>query len=648
MQSRSIRLDPLKGEYSVSVSLYRRYRPRSFDEVAGQETVVEVLKKALQRDQVAHAWLFSGPRGCGKTSAARLLAKALNCTQLKDGYEPCGECLQCVSIGAGDSLDVVEIDGASNNGVEEIRELKTHVSLSPFSAKWKVYIIDEVHMLSISAFNALLKTLEEPPPFVVFILATTEPHKVPVTIRSRCQHIPFHRIELRAICSRLEAVAEKEGVPADPRALREIARHADGALRDALSLMEQALSLGNGEVSMEAADRLLGGGTLSDLERWIASLKENNVQPFLFLEEMFQKGASPQRVVEGVFLLFRNLWAVKRWGRPVLEALSLAGSEMEFLCEEAASWKESQLSEMMLFCSKLIPQVRAGLRSDVLSGLLAAKGLECRSFAEGPRANVKEEAPALRPEPPVVSPARPAQRVEDVTEAGIRSARPFELPSKPVALPSKTEASSRLPAMIAEPSPEESVPFEGGPSEAGWRELEKRLFEKNLPLYCLLVGSSIAVEDNVLEIRFPEEAGYCFTVLSSERNCHILASEAKKLLGPQTELFLLWRGDRRPCSGNGGTKDDEDSPSWNEPASPPYLFKPPEDLQEKENERSLSGTAEGGEPPRSSGAAAAKEAGLPFEGLVNEVLKWSEGEVILVKREEHEEEPPPAGETEQI
>ena len=163
-QSRSIRLDPLKGEYSVSVSLYRRYRPRSFDEVAGQETVVEVLKKALQRDQVAHAWLFSGPRGCGKTSAARLLAKALNCTQLKDGYEPCGECLQCVSIGAGDSLDVVEIDGASNNGVEEIRELKTHVYLSPFSAKWKVYIIDEVHMLSISAFNALLKTLEEPPP----------------------------------------------------------------------------------------------------------------------------------------------------------------------------------------------------------------------------------------------------------------------------------------------------------------------------------------------------------------------------------------------------------------------------------------------------------------------------------------------------
>ena len=643
MQFRSIRLDPLKGEYSVSVSLYRRYRPRSFDEVAGQETVVEVLKKALQREQVAHAWLFSGPRGCGKTSAARLLAKALNCTQLKDGYEPCGECAQCMSIGAGDSLDVVEIDGASNNGVEEIRELKTHVSLSPFSAKWKVYIIDEVHMLSISAFNALLKTLEEPPPFVVFILATTEPHKVPVTIRSRCQHIPFHRIELRAICSRLELVADKEGVPFDPRAVREIARHADGALRDALSLMEQALSLGNGEVSMEAADRLLGGGTLSDLERWIASLKEENVRPFLFLEEMFQKGASPQRVVEGVFLLFRNLWAVKRWGRPVLEALSLAESEMEFLCEEAAVWTESQLSEMMLFCSKLIPQVRTGLRSDVLSGLLAAKGLECRSSSEGSRPSLKEKAHTPRPEPPEVPPARPALRAEDARGAEVRGTPPFEPPSK-------AEAPARLSAPTAEPSREESVPFEGGSSEAGWRELEKRLFEKNLPLYCLLVGSSIAVEESALEIRFPEDAGYCFTVLSSERNCHILASEAKKLLGPEAELFLLWRNDRRPCSGNGGTNTDEDVPSWSEPVAPQYLFKPPEDLQERENERAFSGagTGEGVAPPRSPGTAAAKEAGLPFEGLVNEVLKWSEGEVILVKREEHEEEPPPAGETEQI
>ncbi|MDI9370664.1 MAG: DNA polymerase III subunit gamma/tau, partial [Synergistota bacterium] len=314
----------------MSVSLYRRYRPQTFEEIAGQETVVDVLKKTLQRGKIGHAWLFSGPRGCGKTSAARLLAKALNCLDLKDGYEPCGSCEQCVSISAGESLDVIEIDGASNNGVEEIRELKTHVSLSPFSAKWKVYIIDEVHMLSISAFNALLKTLEEPPPLVAFILATTEPHKIPATIRSRCQHIPFQRIDMRSMCARLEQVAVEEKAPFDPEAIRELARNSDGALRDALSLMEQAMTLGNGEVSKEAVDSLLGGGTLSDLERWVASIKEEEVEPFACLVSMFQKGASPQRIVEGVFLLFRNLWAVKRWGELVIEPLFLSVSEADF------------------------------------------------------------------------------------------------------------------------------------------------------------------------------------------------------------------------------------------------------------------------------------------------------------------------------
>ncbi len=627
----------LKGEYSVSVSLYRRYRPRTFNEIAGQETVVDVLKKVLQRDQVAHAWLFSGPRGCGKTSAARLLAKALNCTQLRDGFEPCGECDQCLSIGAGDSLDVVEIDGASNNGVEEIRELKTHVSLSPFSARWKVYIIDEVHMLSISAFNALLKTLEEPPSFVVFILATTEPHKVPVTIRSRCQHIPFHRIEMRAICSRLEHVASAEGIPFDPGAVREIARHADGALRDALSLMEQAISLGNGAVSMEAADRLLGGGTLSDLERWISSLKENTVRPFLFLEEMFRKGASPQRVVEGIFLLFRNLWAVKRWGKPVLEALSLSDSEMEFLHGEVAAWTENQLSEMMLYCSRLIPQVRTGLRSDVLSGLLAAKGLESRVSSDEPRIHEREQRDVARErfEIPLPLPVRGAPPRDEET--------PPSVPPPPPS-PRAEDRPERAVPPAPEPQGEETPPLEGGPSETMWREVERRLFTHNLPLYCLLADVSLAVEESVVEIRFPDDAGYCFTVLSLERNSHALASEAGKLLGSKTELFLLWKGERRRCRGDDPSQKEASSSSWKEPAAAPFLFKTPEGLQQKEEERASQGTA-GGETSHPSKAA---EPGLPFEGLVNEVLKWSEGEVILVKREEHEEEPPPAGEADQI
>ena len=187
---------------------------------------------------------------------------------------------------------MIEIDGASNNGVEEIRELKTHVSLSPFSSKWKIYIIDEVHMLSIPAFNALLKTLEEPPAFVLFILATTEPFKVPATIRSRCQHIPFRRIEVRDISARLAEVAEMEHVSWEEGAVREIARQADGALRDALSMMEQALSLGDGALTVESVDRLLGGGALSDIERWVASAGEDSAKPSSSLKRCL-KGASP-------------------------------------------------------------------------------------------------------------------------------------------------------------------------------------------------------------------------------------------------------------------------------------------------------------------------------------------------------------------
>lgn len=581
----------------MSVSLYRRYRPQTFEEIAGQETVVDVLKKTLQRGKIGHAWLFSGPRGCGKTSAARLLAKALNCLDLKDGYEPCGSCEQCVSISAGESLDVIEIDGASNNGVEEIRELKTHVSLSPFSAKWKVYIIDEVHMLSISAFNALLKTLEEPPPLVAFILATTEPHKIPATIRSRCQHIPFQRIDMRSMCARLEQVAVEEKAPFDPEAIRELARNSDGALRDALSLMEQAMTLGNGEVSKEAVDSLLGGGTLSDLERWVASIKEEEVEPFACLVSMFQKGASPQRIVEGVFLLFRNLWAVKRWGELVIEPLFLSVSEADFLSREVDEWTLEQLSEMMLYCSKLIPQVRTGMRTDVLSGLLAAKVLECRALATLPPAEVRlEERPrSVRDDVPA-KPTPPAEKAEPVPK-----------PAAPV----RTAAAESPPALQKEPAP----PRDGPLSEEAWREFERHLFSDHLHLGCLLVEAEIELKGDVAEITLPDDAAYGFATLSSERNGHQLLSAARGVLGKDKELLVKWRDE----SCRYGEEDPEaETPNADEATTepPPAERKPRPPAVER---------------PRSVPAGQER---LPFEDLVDEVLRWTDGEVVMVKREE--------------
>ena len=294
----------------MSLSLYRKYRPQNFSSVVGQKAAIDVITNALAKNRPGHAYLFSGSRGCGKTSVARIFAKALNCLD-PQGVEPCEKCSNCVAITAGESLDVIEIDGASNNGVEEIRELKSNVTLAPFSSKYKIYIIDEVHMLSQAAFNALLKTLEEPPEHVIFIMATTEPHKVPVTIRSRCQHIPFHSIGAHDIFTRLQEICGLENVQAEDSALWEISRQADGALRDALSLLEQVISSGN--VTLSSVELAFGVGSRSSFEKWVISLRENQEEAYIILKKMFDSGASPVRVFEEIFSLVRDLWLVSKW-----------------------------------------------------------------------------------------------------------------------------------------------------------------------------------------------------------------------------------------------------------------------------------------------------------------------------------------------
>ena len=269
----------------MSVSLYRKYRPQTFSDLIGQIPAVSVLTSAIIKGRAGHAYLFSGSRGCGKTSAARIFAKAVNCSD-RQGSEPCGKCRNCVEITAGESLDVIEIDGASNNGVDNIRGLKENIALAPFNSPRKIYIIDEVHMLSQGAFNALLKTLEEPPEHVIFIMATTEPHKVPVTIRSRCQHIPFRSISPDDIFARLEYVCVSEGITYEPEALREISRQSDGALRDALSLLEQVSASGN--VTLETVEATFGTGSRPAFERWITGLRERPEDAYTGLKSMFE------------------------------------------------------------------------------------------------------------------------------------------------------------------------------------------------------------------------------------------------------------------------------------------------------------------------------------------------------------------------
>lgn len=287
------------------ISLYRKYRPHNFDNLVGQDHVKITLMNAFKSGHVSHAYLFTGPRGTGKTSTARLLAKALNCTNLKDSFEPCGECEFCKEIGEGRLIDLIEIDAASNRGIDEVRDLKEKINFAPTRSKVKVYIIDEVHMMTKEAFNALLKTLEEPPAHAYFILATTEAHKIPETIISRCQRFDFKRITTKALMTRLGYIAQLEGIAADADALEAISKYVDGGLRDAIGLLEQ-LTLDN-KLSLERVQTLLGISGLSLLENMYGALMDNKTKEALgIINELHIQGSDFRQFSHEFIDLLRN------------------------------------------------------------------------------------------------------------------------------------------------------------------------------------------------------------------------------------------------------------------------------------------------------------------------------------------------------
>lgn len=284
-------------------ALYRKWRPRTFDDVVGQEAITDTLKNSLIRGKVSHAFLFAGPRGTGKTSCAKIFAKALNCLNLQEG-EPCNECSNCLDADQGAMPDIVEMDAASNNSVDEIRDLLDKVHYAPTEGKYKVYIIDEVHMLSISAFNALLKTLEEPPASVVFILATTELQKVPATIISRTQRYNFKRFSNEAMVQRMEYILGQEGVEYEDKALRVIAQVADGGMRDALSILDQLLSFEKSSVRYEDALEVTGFAAQEQVEKLLLALLNGDSQTALDLaKSAIQDGASAQNILNEIISL---------------------------------------------------------------------------------------------------------------------------------------------------------------------------------------------------------------------------------------------------------------------------------------------------------------------------------------------------------
>ena len=288
-----------------------RKRPQNFDQIVGQEFIVATLKSSIGDGRTAHAYLFSGPRGVGKTSAARVLAKALNCEK-GPTPEPCGRCTACTEITAGNSLDVIEIDGASNTSVNDVREIKDEVLFAPNGSRYKIYIIDEVHMLSNSAFNALLKTIEEPPPYIVFVFATTEVHKVPATIRSRCQHFNFRLISAPDIRDRLAEVVSEMGRTAEDEALLWIAREATGSLRDAYTLLDQTLSFSEDHITLERIKEKLGVVGRDELNEVVRQAVGGEVRRVLELTgEILQKGVAVEQFVIDLTEFFRDLLLIK-------------------------------------------------------------------------------------------------------------------------------------------------------------------------------------------------------------------------------------------------------------------------------------------------------------------------------------------------
>jgi DNA polymerase-3 subunit gamma/tau len=298
-------------EKMVYQALYRVWRPQRFEDMAGQEHITKTLKNALAKEQFSHAYLFNGPRGTGKTSAAKIVAKAINC-ELAPTDEPCNECPSCLAISEGRLSDVIEIDAASNNGVDEIREIRENVKYAPSSARYKVYIIDEVHMLSQGAFNALLKTLEEPPEHVIFILATTEPHKIPLTIISRCQRFDFKRIPLKSIVDRLTYIAQEQGIKASVEPLTLVAKASDGGMRDALSILDQVVAYATGEVTVEDVLEVTGLVSQGLISKVVYEVHQKNApEAVKAVNDLIDRGKDPEKFTEDLMHYYRDLLLYK-------------------------------------------------------------------------------------------------------------------------------------------------------------------------------------------------------------------------------------------------------------------------------------------------------------------------------------------------
>ncbi len=524
-------------------ALYRQWRPAHFDDFVGQESVIATLRNQVQSGRIAHAYLFCGSRGTGKTSAAKVLARAVNCEH-PDRGEPCGQCDTCRALLADNNLDIVEIDAASNNGVDEIRDLREKVKYPPQSGKFRVYIIDEVHMLSAGAFNALLKTLEEPPAHVVFILATTEPQKLPATILSRCQRFDFSRIPVKQIIGRLAQAAEGAGATASPAALERIARAAEGGMRDALSILDMCLSYADGTLQEDVVLQVLGASDRGFLFRFSGALLSGDAAACLsMVDELMQRGREPQVFARDLSGHLRALMLAQTCGDGLCELLDITSEDAAQYRAQVKDCSRTRLLRMLdvfLACEtdmKWASQPRIALEVAVVRACEPEDALTLSALVE--RVDLLEKKLAAgaftaAPSVPSAQQAQPAAQTQS----------PQQTQSAPKTAPVPKAPASAQPAEPA--SPGNTPPAGVRPPDDVWEAMTLDV-KRNSPMIfgSLIMGRYAGYKDGAYVLSFPKNPAVAIymNLLARDEKRAVIEQALQKAGGVPARLKIVQEGD---------------------------------------------------------------------------------------------------------
>ncbi len=539
------------------LSLYRKYRPEDFSDIVGQKHVVRTLRNALKHDRVAHAYLFAGPRGTGKTSTAKVFARALNCDNPGDDLEPCGLCNACQKIAKGNSIDVIEIDAASNRGIDEIRDLREKVKFYPGEGQYKVYIIDEVHMLTKGAFNALLKTLEEPPESVIFILATTEPHKVITTILSRCQRLDFSLLGISDIKQRLNYICQAEGYQVSDEALSLIAHSSRGGMRDAISLLDQAISFSDGELSVDAIQTMLGKVERKALANFINDLTAGDTSSALNLvNDLLSRGLGSARFIEDLIEYCRELLLVKECGIDS-GILEYSVEYLNQLSEEAEQLATGRLTAMIDILTDIDEKLKYSSQPRLLLEIAVVKMsvVEYDNYTNTLEERISELEYQLRKLANSqtnikTSPAK-MQENDDMQEEIVK-----EEPAEEVSANDVNE--SEQPNKSAKVVSTQNSAFTLDDVKNAWPAILNYIRQEDVSVQALLrEGEPVKVAAGKLVIAFPGDKKFHYK--GAQRNETLISKVCRNVLSQVVELEFIIGSEDKQDQANAGDELEEES-----------------------------------------------------------------------------------------